>query len=555
MSNIQQQNVTYRAAAYTRLSKEDRDSSRGRREESNSIASQKQLIFDFAKNRPEINIISKSYDDDGYTGTNYDRPAFQSMLSDIQAGLINCVIVKDLSRFGREYIDAGKYIDRLFPVYGVRLIAINDGIDTFTKDPSASFNISIRNLFNDNYCRDISIKVRTNLETKRQNGEFIGPFVTYGYMRSQSEHNHLIVDEYPASIVIEIFKWKLQGMSQDTIAKKLNELGVLSPMEYKRSMGMNYQSGFRLKEKSLWTPVAVRRILTNSIYVGTLTQGIRTTPSHKLKMVKVKPQEDWCVLHNNHEPLVSQKVFDLVQRLLLLDTRTSPNEEKVFSLAGLMVCGDCGCPMVKKLTTSGKRKYAYYICSKNKQTKECSSHRIKAEKIEETVLTVIQKHIELILELQQCLAIIDQHPYRRFNLKKSEQQLVKLDEEISRYRKLKISVYEDMKDGIVSKTDYLDITERYEERIRSAEASKREVRREMEKLLSDSSEQQEWMKDFIAYRNLKELTRIAAVQLIDCIQIYEGSKVSVTFLHSQDFELLRQHLAEFQQAVKAEEAM
>lgn len=554
MQNTNLNSATYNAAIYVRLSKEDIDTAYARKAESDSISNQKQLIFDFLKNKPEINIVSVRVDD-GYTGTNYDRPAFQLMLDDIKAGAVNCVVVKDLSRFGREYIDAGKYIDRLFPYYGVRLIAINDGIDTITKDASNEFGITVKNLFNDNYCRDISIKTRSNLNVKRKNGEFTGAFAPYGYKRSETVHNKLVVDEYPASVVQDIFKWKLSGMSQDGIAKKLNELGVLSPMEYKRSMGLNYKSGFKVKEKTLWTAVTVRRILTNELYIGTLIQGVRTTPNYKVKVVKINEKKDWCVIEENHEALVTEKTFDLVQRLLLLDTRTSPNEERVFPLAGLMECADCGSPLVKKLTTSGKKKYSYYMCSKNKQQHTCSSHRIKADDLENTVLAVLQNQIQMVIQMNDCLEMIGNLPFRKINLKKAEERMEKIEDEISKYRRLKVSLYEDMKDGLVSKEDYIDIGTQYEERIKNAEQSKNQVRKEMDKLISNTSEQQIWMQDFIEHKNLTTLSRTAAVELIEKVLIYEDKKIEVQFRHAEEFATLTESISQMTENIVEKEAI
>lgn len=547
MQNVNSETTTYNAVAYVRVSKEDIAAGQVKKTESNSISNQKKLISDFVKDKQEINIVSVRTDD-GYTGTNYDRPAFQLMLDDIRAGRINCVIVKDLSRFGREYIDAGKYIDRLFPYYGVRLIAINDNIDTITKDMSDELGITIRNLFNDNYCRDISIKTRSSLKVKRKNGEFTGAFVAYGYRRSDKEHNNLMIDEYPASVVQDIFKWKLAGMSQDGIARKLNEQGILSPLEYKRSLGMNYKSGFKVKEKAVWTAIAVRRILTNELYVGTLIQGIRTTPNHKVKTVKVNDKEDWCILENNHEPIVSQKTFNLVQRLLALDTRTSPNKDVVFSLCGLVVCGDCGNPMVRKVTTAKGKKYSYYVCSRNKDRSGCSSHRIKTEDLETAVLRILQNHIRVVVEMRKCLDFIEKLPFRQINLRKAEERLLKIEEEISRYRKLKITLYEDMKEGIVTKEDYVDISVQYEQRIKDAEQAAEQIHKEIDTLMGNSTDEQRWMKDFIQYKNLTQLTRIAAVELIEKIHVYENKKIVVEFLHAQDFEKLMHHLSEYKKA-------
>lgn len=547
MQNVNSGTTTYNAVAYVRVSKEDIAAGQVKKTESNSISNQKKLISDFVKDKQEINIVSVRTDD-GYTGTNYDRPAFQLMLDDIRAGRINCVIVKDLSRFGREYIDAGKYIDRLFPYYGVRLIAINDNIDTITKDMSDELGITIRNLFNDNYCRDISIKTRSSLKVKRKNGEFTGAFVAYGYRRSDKEHNNLMIDEYPASVVQDIFKWKLAGMSQDGIARKLNEQGILSPLEYKRSLGMNYKSGFKVKEKAVWTAIAVRRILTNELYVGTLIQGIRTTPNHKVKTVKVNDKEDWCILANNHEPIVSQKTFNLVQRLLALDTRTSPNKDVVFSLCGLVVCGDCGNPMVRKVTTAKGKKYSYYVCSRNKDRSGCSSHRIKTEDLETAVLRILQNHIRVVVEMRKCLDFIEKLPFRQINLRKAEERLLKIEEEISRYRKLKITLYEDMKEGIVTKEDYVDISVQYERRIKDTEQAAEQIHKEIDTLMGNSTDEQRWMKDFIQYKNLTQLTRIAAVELIEKIHVFENKKIVVEFLHAQDFEKLMHHLSEYKKA-------
>lgn len=553
MQNSNQIISKYQAAVYVRLSKEDTNLSYGRKTESNSISNQKQLIFDFLKNKSDIEIVSVRIDD-GYTGTNYDRPAFQLMLNDIKAGLVNCVVVKDLSRFGREYIDAGKYIDRLFPFYGVRLIAVNDGIDTITKDTADEFGITVRNLFNDNYCRDISIKTRSSLKIKRKNGEYTGPFTPYGYKRSEKEHNRLEIDEYPASVVQDIFKWKLEGMNQNGIADRLNRNGVLSPADYKRSMGLNYKSGFKVKSNSVWTAVAVRRILTNEVYAGNLVQGVRTTPNYKLKGSKVNAREDCCVVEESHEPLIARKNFELVQKLLLLDTRTSPKETYVFPLAGMMECGDCGSPMVKKASSYNGKTYFYYTCKKSKEQHTCSGHRIRTEELEKTVLAILQKHIQSVVDMESILNELGKRPFRRIHLKKAEERLKQIESEIDRYRNLKILLYEDMKEGIVSKEDYHDINQQYETRIRSAEQSKLQVRKEMEQLLHNTTEQQLWMQDFIKYRNLTSLTRNAVVELIEKVRIYEDRKVVVEFCHFQDYEELANHIKEFyeQEQMKGE---
>ena len=445
---------------------------------------------------------------------------------------------EDLSRFGREYINAGKYIDRLFPYYGVRLIAINDGVDTITRSSADDFNIMVKNLMNDNYCRDISIKIRSQLQVKRKNGEFIGAFAPYGYEKSPEDKNKLVVDVYAAEVVRDIFGWKLSGINQDAIARRLNEQSILSPLEYKRSKGLPYKTSFKTKSKAQWTPVAVRRILTNPVYVGTLVQGIRTRPNYKIKTVIVNEQDKWAIYENAHEAIINPRQFVLVQRLLELDTRTSPRENGLFPLAGLLCCGDCGGAMVRKTQTSGNKRFCYYTCSNHKNTGECTSHRISQKQLEDAVLRLLQEHIRMLAELDGCLQTIRNAPVHRLSIRKAEDRLAAVEADIDRYRKLKISAYEDMRDGILSKEDYLDIKEQYEMRISEAQLAEEQIRHEIDLYIENGNAPQRWIQEFLDHRNIQSLTRIVAVECIDHIMIYEGKRIEVTFAHMQDYEAL-----------------
>lgn len=539
----------YQAAAYVRLSKEDLISASGLRSESNSISNQKQLILDFVKDKADIKIVSIR-EDDGYTGTDYDRPDFQRMMDDIRAGVVNCVIVKDLSRFGREYINAGKYIDRLFPYYGVRLISINDGIDTITRSSSDDFNIMLKNLMNDNYCRDISIKIRSQLHVKRKNGEFLGAFAPYGYEKDESDKNKLVIDPYAAEIVREIFRWKLEGVNQDSIARRLNEQGILSPMEYKKSKGLSFRSSFKTNDQAKWSAVAIRRILTNPVYVGTLVQGVRSRPNYKIKKIVVNAEEDWVICENAHEAIIHPRFFLLVQRLLELDTRTSPNEEHVFPLAGLMYCGDCGGPIIRKTQIASGKNFYYYICGNHKNTGKCSNHRISRTQIEEAVLKLLQEHIRMLTELESVLKTIRETPLRRYSVRKVQEHMLNLETEIERFRRLKISAYEDLKEGVLSKEDYFDITEQYERRIANANLAHEQAQREMDLYIQNGSAPQKWIQEFIEYQNIKTLTRSMAVECIDRIIIYEDKRIEVTFTHMQDYRSLVSQVEDYYQAVQ-----
>ena len=308
----------WNATLYLRLSRDDGD-----KEESNSITGQRELLRDFIRTRPELREYAVRIDD-GFTGSNFERPSFKKMLEDVKAGRTNCIIVKDLSRFGRNYLDAGEYIEKIFPFLGVRFIAVNDNYDSLGgKNASDELIIPFKNLINEAYCRDISVKVRTQLEVKRKSGQYIGAFAVYGYLKDETDKNRLVADEYAADVVRDIFKWKLEGMSPQDIAARLNHSGVLSPMEYKKSLGMRFATSFKANPQAAWSANAVLRILKNPVYTGILIQGSmvrKTVPSGKKKYVyyvcAAHKQDKSCSPHRMRDEALEQLVLDTVKQYI-----------------------------------------------------------------------------------------------------------------------------------------------------------------------------------------------------------------------------------------------
>lgn len=536
MGNIQKIRKVYRAAIYVRLSKEDGDVAESGKRESNSISNQKSLIKDFLKDKEDIEIVSERVDD-GYSGSNFERPQFKLMMEDIKRGVVDCVVVKDLSRFGREYIDSGKYIERLFPALGVRFIAINDHIDSLN-DGRDDIVIPFKNLMNDAYCRDISIKIRSHLEVKRKNGDYIGAFTPYGYLKDEKDKNRLVPDTYAAGIVRDIFRMKLGGMSQTAIAEHLNNHGVLSPMEYKHSLGIRIQDNFKTHEQAEWSAMSVRRILENEVYTGTLVQGKHTTPNHKVKKLIDKPQEEWVRIEKNHTPIIGERDFALVQKLLGMDTRTSPYETEVFALSGLVVCGDCGAAMIKRDVPAGGRVYSYYICSRNNATKECGTHRIPMEKLEKLVLEVLQVHIANVLDMKRILDYVNVVPFQELDIKELENRREQKEQEIQRCREMRNLLYEDLKDGIVSKEDYAELYAGYNEKRRKAEEAVRTIQREIGDILEAKTEKYRWLDYFVKHENIERLTRTVAVELIEKVKIFDKKHIEVVFQFDDCYESL-----------------
>ncbi|MBQ5445919.1 MAG: recombinase family protein [Lachnospiraceae bacterium] len=537
MSNIK----IYKAAIYVRLSKEDGDVSDASKAESNSISNQKELIKDFLKDKQDIVIVSERVDD-GYSGVNFERPAFQLMLEDIKQGKVDCVVVKDLSRFGRNYIESGRYIEKIFPMLGVRFIAINDNYDSLTgKSQTDEIVIPFKNLINDAYCRDISIKIRSHLDVKRRKGEFIGSFTIYGYAKDEHDHNKIVIDEYAAGVVRDIYQWKISGMSQQRIADKLNDMGVLSPAEYKKSCGIKYSANLQTKKQAIWSAVAITRILTNESYTGTLIQGKVTTPNYKVKKTVIKDEEDWVVIPNAFEAIITKEQFDMVQEILKKDTRVAPDKKSVYLFSGIAVCGDCGRQMSRKVSTVSGKKYVYYMCSANKKEGVCSSHRIREDELEKAVVTYLNSYIDELENIQHFLEFIDKLPYQEVNVKRLNMRIVQLEEDAQKYEKLKVSVYEDLKDELISKEEYISMKQEFEKRRRASLDSIAQIKIEIETLASRNGKHHEWIESFLANKGIEKLERNVVVELIDYIKIYEDKRIEIVFRYADNYkEILNQ---------------
>ena len=300
----------YRTAAYLRLSKGDGDAG----SESNSISSQRLIIDRFLQENPDFE-LTETYVDDGYTGTNFERPAMKKMLEDIDKGLIDCVVVKDVSRFGRERIETGTYILKTFREKGIRFIAINDNYDSLTADSSERHLVMpIKTMTNDAYSMDISNKVRASQSIKREKGEFMGPYAPYGYMKDPENRNHLIVDPEAAVTVREIFARRISGMSANAIAKHLEETGVLTPSYYKEKKIEGYRSAATKPGKCRWHAKQIIRILTDEVYIGSMVQGRDYKVSYKVNKTIRRPKEEWVVVPGMHEPIVSESDFRTEQK-------------------------------------------------------------------------------------------------------------------------------------------------------------------------------------------------------------------------------------------------
>ena len=298
-----------KCGAYLRISREEWG-----KEESNSLTNQRKLITQFVKKQQNFELC-REWVDDGVSGSHFDREGLRKMLCSVAKREITCIIVKDLSRFGREYIETGYYLQEFFPKHDIRFIAVCDGYDSASAHfMEQNLLMPILNILNDSYCQDISQKVRIQQEIKRQEGAYIGAFCVYGYKKDTDDHNHLVIDQAAAGVVRSIFEMKASGMSAERISAWLNEKGVLSPYEYKKEKNSRFVSGFVKEKTCLWHPNAVRRILKDEVYIGSIVQGKRKKISYKLSIRENVPSRQWVRVAHMHEPIVSDALFKKAQQ-------------------------------------------------------------------------------------------------------------------------------------------------------------------------------------------------------------------------------------------------
>lgn len=506
-------------ALYERLSREDGD-----RLESDSIVNQQRMLEDYCGRHPELHAVDH-YSDDGYTGTNFERPAFRRMLKDIEAGRVNCVIVKDLSRFGRDYIDMGYYLERYFPARGVRFIAVNDGVDS-QRGPY-DMMLPLKNVFNAQYAKDISEKVRSAFEVKQRRGEFVGAFASYGYLKEPEKRNHLIIDPVAGAVVRRIFELAASGMGQVRIALTLNEEKIPCPSEYKRLMGERYTNSKKLDSTRYWTYATVHRMLRNEMYLGKMVQHRSVRPTMHGKAKKTDPSE-WIVAEGTHDAIISRELWDTVQAQITKNSRALDFEQNVGLLAGFLKCGDCGRAMVKtcwgdkiRYSCGSYRRYGASVCTK---------HYIPQKNIEEIILNDLNRVIQAVGDLRK---IAEENKEKDALGKNRAGECKRLEAALGRIRRLKQGSYEDYRDKLLTREEFLRYKADYDRQEETLLRQVKQIEEEKENPL-----EQPWVEELLRKGKLTELDRATVAQTVKEIRVFEEKKIEITYLFSDAMQSL-----------------
>ena len=521
---------------YNRLSKEDGD-----KPESDSIQNQhsiNQKHLEYLREQGEQIESVTVYSDDGYAGGNFKRPRYQALIRDIESGKINCIIFKDNSRLGRNYPELGRLMEDYFPQKGVRVISVLNNLDS-VKDPRGycSAIVSFSNIVNDDYIRQLSIKIKCTLTMKRERGEFIGNYAPFGYQKDPADRHRLVVDEEQAEIVRKIFDWYENGMSASSIAKRLNAMQIMTPGDFKirdgcKSFITHDQNSSKLHA---WTTTTIATILKNEVYIGNMVQGKHKSVSYRSKKMMLTDESEWTVVEGTHAPIISDEQFAIIHERFARRTRISPGKTHVYPLSGLVSCGACGHRM-NRVVSQG---YARYRCmTRTYAPDKCQCPSIKEEYLEELILQTLQSLISRLVDVK---AVIDAaRQFKTINGAKNEYMLAlnKAKREQERLQDAQFHLYDDLQSGLIPKTQYLQFQKRYETEIAAQEAKIEHLNQGLLQLKEARQQDDEFVAFFHKYGNIQKLDWDTVNQLIQKVVFHDKQHVDIYFRFADEYEKL-----------------
>lgn len=524
----------YNVAVYLRLSVEEKRD----RKDSESLDNQRDIVLDYLKDKKDMKVYAV-YSDNGETGTNFEREAFQRMMYDVYNGKVNCIVVKDLSRFGREYIEMGDYLDRIFPLIGVRFIAINDCYDNHV----SAFDISvpIKNIINTLYARDLSKKSSAALRIKQANGEFIGTYASYGYLKDPEDKHKIIIDEKTAPVVRQIFEWKAEGLGYAAICRKLYDMKIMPPGKYRYDEGIVTDK--RYANSEFWSSRTLKTMLENQVYIGNMTQGRRKSHFYDGRKEEQIDKENWVVVEGTHEPIISKELFYTVQKKL------EENKNKYFDklgkynkisnnhnmFKGKIVCGDCGTKLTRyKNAKENTKKASYvYICPHHTNfPDDCHFLSLSENVLKDIVMQSIRLQIVHLCNMDEMFAEVS----KSTNVKKKQIELTKAMSDalsnISYIKTGRIRLIADFASGLLNEEEYRMAKSEFDEQLK-LETDRLEAvtksRDKFDKLISAGK----WINDMKKYKGSKKLSQEMVDAFIKQIKIYADKCIEIEWTYTE----------------------
>ena len=527
----------YKTGAYIRLSVEDSG-----KPGADTIEAQKELVLGYIDAQTDMQFCGL-YCDNGRTGTNFQRPEFDRLMDDVRAGKVDCIVVKDLSRFGRNYKETGNYLERIFPYLDVRFVAVNDNFDTLTAErTNDGYIVPLKNLINEVYSRDISRKINSALGVKQQRGEFIGSWAPYGYRKSAEDKHRLEPDPETAPVLKDIFGWRLSGMGYLPIARRLNDQGTPSPSR------LHYLRGEIKSERfagSVWHVPILKIILRNEVYLGHTIQGRTKNDLAAGRKLCPVPREDWVIVRDTHEPLIDEETFRKVQEIG--ENRRQEHKEKCGKfdglgttpniLKGLVYCTECGRRMSRYKYVSercGHRYYTYICRSHTEDPDSCPKRNFHETVLIEVLWDCLQREMALAEDMAEQAKKYERSPGVVDRKAEIERSIFAAKQALSRYKRLHDSLYQNYVDGLMDELEYAEMKRQYQAEAERAQAQVEQLERQLSGL-STQTAANPWLQNFTQFAGETELTEGMAHALIQRIEVDKNENITIHLKYRDEY--------------------
>ena len=536
----------YRAGLYARISVETE-----RKREADTIGNQLQLLKDYVSEHSDLTVFD-IYSDDDISGTDFIRPEFSRMMNDLRDGKIDCIIVKDLSRLGRNYLESGEYIEMVFPFFRCRFISVTDRFDT--KYQQADISVQLKNMANEMYAKDISRKICSTMRTIQEQGKFAGSRAPYGYRLDPADKHHLIIDEETAPIVKQLFELLAEGNTVHFVATTMNANGIPSPGRLLYERGIASTDHFK---NSKWYMQTVRRILQDEIYLGWMVSGKFRSTYHSTgkKGSQPVPREEWIVTKGTHEPIVTEELFNKVQEYFVRmkeehgQTAVYNSKSKKASIfKGHLRCGECGQAMFLRNKHSHGKVTAWYYCAlhENYNSSYCVKKAVKKQDVEDIALKLIRTQIKLFTDAREMIIALNKKESSKTKHRIYSDQIRNVKKQIEKYMSLKASLYEDFANGVLSQSDYISMGQEYAQKADELRIFLAELEKEAQKYSQTYAMNGSWAQIIEQYQNTETLTEEMIDAFIDEMILYNNGHVEVKFRFKDELDEVI-HLAAIRQ--------
>ena len=532
----------WKTALYVRLSVEDNG------KESDSVENQTALLEEYVANHPHLKKAAL-FVDNGYTGTDFLRPEFTRMMEAVQDGLVDCVVVKDLSRLGRNYIETSQFIEKICPFYGLRFIAVNDSYDTATVTSEGQLSASLSNIVNDYYAKDISRKVTSALRAKMERGDYIGNYAPHGYRKDPENKNHLLIDPETAPVIQQIFEWRAEGISYMGICKLLNDAGIPSPGQYKLNQGIETNNN-KKKRTVLWNKHKITEILKDIVYIGHLAQKKGSQCLYGGIPYHITSEEEWIVVKNTHEPLISEELFEKVQQInnAVLERQKAntgkydhlPKEKNIYGKK--FTCADCGAIMklTRSFSTKKDKVYFTFKCPTYAEhgSRGCSDIKMRKADLDEAVFTFIKSQMDVFIDMENTLRRLLAMKKAKLKQNNTQQEIKALRQKLANKQSLLSGLYVDLKEGMLSQDEYGHHREIITADIKALETNLAELENAKNETEEQITGEMKWKFMIQRFYDATEMTAEMADAFIESMKLHEDGSLEIKLSYMDEFAAL-----------------